>query len=121
MTFFDTHAHYDDQRFDADRDEILRALPGYNVGLVLNPGCDLESSRKAVSYAETYPHVYAAVGYHPENIDGVPDAEAEAGLKEIEALARLGKSAWTIIGAGTLQNANASRSCSARRCAWRGG
>ena len=87
MPIFDTHAHYDSNGFTADRDEILRALPGYNVGLVLNPGCDLESSRKAVSYAETYPHVYAAVGYHPENIDGVPDAEAEAGLKEIEALA----------------------------------
>lgn len=84
---FDTHAHYDDSRFDADRDELLRSLPENGVGLVLNPGCDPDSSRKAVSYAESYPHVYAAVGYHPENIDGVPDGEVEAGLREIEALA----------------------------------
>lgn len=84
---FDTHAHYDDSRFDTDRDELLRSLPENGVGLVLNPGCDPDSSRKAVSYAESYPHVYAAVGYHPENIDGVPDAEVEAGLREIEALA----------------------------------
>ncbi len=50
---FDTHAHYDDSRFDGDRDELLRSLPGEGVGLVLNPGCDLASSRKAVAYADT--------------------------------------------------------------------
>lgn len=64
---FDTHAHYDDERFDADRDELLASLPEYGVGLVVNPGCDLESSRAAVALAEKYPHVYAAVGWHPEN------------------------------------------------------
>lgn len=85
---FDTHAHYDDERFDADRDELLRSLPENGVGLVLNPGCDLASSRKAVSYAETYAHVYAAVGYHPENIEGMTDEQVEAGLREIEALAQ---------------------------------
>ena len=67
---FDTHAHYDDEAFDADRDTVLTALPGQGVGLVLNPGCDVESSRKAVQYAAAYPHVYAAVGIHPENCGG---------------------------------------------------
>ena len=67
---FDTHAHYDDEAFDADRDAVLTALPGQGVGLVLNPGCDVESSRKAVQYAAAYPHVYAAVGIHPENCGG---------------------------------------------------
>lgn len=85
---FDTHAHYDDGRFDGDRDELLRSLPENGVGLVLNPGCDLASSRKAVSYAETYAHVYAAVGYHPENIEGMTDEQVEADLREIEALAQ---------------------------------
>lgn len=85
---FDTHAHYDDRRFDPDRDELLRSLPEHGVGLVLNPGCDLESSLKAVDYAERYPHVYAAAGYHPENIEGLTDAQISAGLEEIEALAR---------------------------------
>ena len=64
---FDTHAHYDDESFDADRDAVLTALPEQGVGLILNPGCDVESSRKAVRYAAAYPHVYAAVGIHPEN------------------------------------------------------
>ena len=67
---FDTHAHYDDEAFDADRDAVLTALPQRGVGLILNPGCDVESSRRAVTYAAAYPHVYAAVGIHPENCGG---------------------------------------------------
>lgn len=64
---FDTHAHYDDEAFDADRETLLASMPEHGVGLILNPGCDLESSRRAVELARTYPHVYAAVGWHPEN------------------------------------------------------
>ena len=73
MTLFDTHAHYDSRQFDADRDEVLAALPGRGVELVLNPGCDLPSSRTAVALAERYPHVYAAVGVHPEDCAGWED------------------------------------------------
>lgn len=64
---FDTHAHYDDEQFDADRAELLASMPENGVGLIVDPGCDIESSRKAVALAEQFPHVYAAVGYHPEN------------------------------------------------------
>ena len=64
---FDTHAHYDDEAFDADREELLASMPEHGVGLIVAPGCDLASSRRAVESAEQYPHVYAAVGWHPEN------------------------------------------------------
>ena len=64
---FDTHAHYDSRQFDADRDQVLSALPGQGVGLVVNPGCDLDSSRRAIGIAERYPFVYAAAGVHPED------------------------------------------------------
>ncbi len=67
MLLFDTHAHYDDAQFDPDREELLAALPENGVGLVVNPGCDLPTSQKALALAERFPHVYAAVGYHPEN------------------------------------------------------
>ena len=67
MPIFDTHAHYDADRFDSDRDALLSAMPGAGVGLVLDPGCDLPSSHAAAELAERYPHVYAAVGIHPEN------------------------------------------------------
>ncbi len=64
---FDTHAHYDAQQFDADRDALLSSMPSLGVELIMNPGCDLPSSRSAVALAEKYPFLYAAVGYHPEN------------------------------------------------------
>ena len=67
MLLFDTHAHYDDAQFDPDREELLASLPENGVGLVVNPGCDIPTSRKALALAERFPHVYAAVGYHPEN------------------------------------------------------
>ena len=67
MALFDTHAHYDDPQFDPDREALLAALPENGVGLVVNPGCDLATSRQAIALAERFPHVYAAVGYHPEN------------------------------------------------------
>ncbi|MBQ3276502.1 MAG: TatD family hydrolase [Oscillospiraceae bacterium] len=63
---FDTHAHYDAEQFDADRDAVLSALPESGVGLVLDPGCEAPSSRLAAELSERYPHVYAAVGWHPE-------------------------------------------------------
>ena len=67
MLLFDTHAHYDDPQFDPDREALLAALPENGVGLVVNPGCDIPTSQKALALAERFPHVYAAVGYHPEN------------------------------------------------------
>ena len=75
---FDTHAHYDDEAFDPDRQLLLESLPQRGVALVVNPGCDLPSSRKAVSYAAEYPHVYAAVGIHPENCGGFTPADIDA-------------------------------------------
>ena len=64
---FDTHAHYDDDWFDEDRDALLSSLPEKGVGLVVNPGTTLETSRMAIAMAEKYGYVYAAVGIHPEN------------------------------------------------------
>lgn len=74
---FDTHAHYDDAQFDADREALLSAMPENGVGLILDPGCDPESSRAAIALAEQYPHIYAAVGYHPENCAPYTDADLD--------------------------------------------
>ena len=70
---FDTHAHYDDEAFAPDQASLLSAMPAAGVARIVDPGCDLRSSRAAVALAETYPFVYAAVGIHPENCgDFVP-------------------------------------------------
>ena len=71
---FDTHAHMDDRAFDVDRDELIASLPGKGVALVMNPGCSLASSYNAVALAEKFPHVYAAVGSHPDAADEVNEA-----------------------------------------------
>ena len=70
---FDTHAHYDSGAFNADRFDILASMPEKNVGLIVDPGCDLESSRAAIALAEKYDFVYAAIGWHPEDMDKLTD------------------------------------------------
>ena len=70
---FDTHAHLDDRAFHEDRDTLIAGLPEKDVGLVMNPGCSLESSRNAVKLANQYDHVYAAVGSHPDVASEVND------------------------------------------------
>lgn len=67
--FFDTHAHYDSDSFDPDRFEILDSMPEGNVGLIIDPGCDLSSSKMAVELSERYDFIYSAVGWHPEDIE----------------------------------------------------
>ena len=74
---FDTHAHMNDRAFDHDRDTLLRDLPRQGVGLVMNPGCNLEDSRLSVALTEKYPFVYAAVGSHPDSADEVNEAVIE--------------------------------------------
>ena len=67
MRIFDTHAHYDSGAFNGDRMELLASMPEQGVELILNPGCDLASSRTAVELANAFPFVYAAVGVHPSD------------------------------------------------------
>lgn len=71
MAIFDTHAHYYDDAFDPDRDALLASLPSKGVELVVCPGCDLESSRACIDLAAKYDYIYAAAGFHPENLEGV--------------------------------------------------
>ena len=75
---FDTHAHYDDEAFDPDRNDLLSSLPQHDVGLVVDPGCDIASSRTAVELAAKHPHIYAAVGIHPENCHDYTPSQIES-------------------------------------------
>jgi len=74
---FDTHAHMDDRAYDADRQALLAALPEQGIGLLMNPGYSLESSRNAAALAETYSYIYAAVGSHPDAADEVNEEVLE--------------------------------------------
>jgi len=81
--YFDTHAHYDDAAFDEDRYELFEAMYRDGVDLIVNPGCEVKSSEMALSFARRYPFVYAAVGYHPEELKSFD----EAGFEKIKKLA----------------------------------
>ena len=70
---FDTHAHMDDRAFAADRETLLAQLPEAGIGLVMNPGCSLESSRNDDRLSRQYGYIYAAVGSHPDAADEVND------------------------------------------------
>jgi len=82
MNLTDTHIHLHFPQYDADRPEMIqRAIQG-GVRHFLNIGTDLEDSRKAIAIAETYPEVYAAVGYHPHETKSASPAD----LAELEKL-----------------------------------
>ena len=78
---FDTHAHYDDDAFDEDRDELLSGMAAKNVEYIVNVGASMASSERSLGLAEKYPFIYAAVGVHPDEV-GELDEEKFAKLRE---------------------------------------
>ena len=64
---FDTHAHYDDEAFDSDREELLEMLPGAGIGSVVNIAASPGSIDECLALAHKYPYVYCALGIHPEH------------------------------------------------------
>ncbi len=78
----DSHAHYDNEKFDPDRDEVIRACFASGVTHIINPGCDLSSSQASIALADAWPGVYAAVGFHPHEAS----AFALGDLERLEAM-----------------------------------
>lgn len=74
---FDTHAHLNDEAFHADREELIASLPQKKITPVMNPGCNLEDSKKGIALAEKYDFVYCAVGSHPDSADEVNESVIE--------------------------------------------
>lgn len=81
---FDSHAHYDDEAFDSDRDELIASLPSHGIGMVCNSASDLASSRAAAALTEKYSFFRASAGVHPHEADSLNDEV----LRELELLAR---------------------------------
>lgn len=79
---FDTHAHYDDEAFDEDRDSLIASLKDNGITRVVNVGADLKGSRASVELADKYDFIYAAIGAHPDNAKEIDDAGI-ATLKEL--------------------------------------
>lgn len=79
---FDSHAHYDDERFSEDVYELLDSLPEKGVSGVISCGVNAESTRFAQALAQKYDYIYAAAGFHPLNLEDVPE-NAESVLREL--------------------------------------
>lgn len=73
MKYFDSHAHYNDRRFNKDRNNLLMDLPMKGVTGVVNAGACLASSRASVDLAKKYPYIYASGGVHPHEASGMTD------------------------------------------------
>jgi len=71
----DSHAHIDDERFDADRDEVVARALAAGVSLIINIGADMASSARSVALAEKYQGIYAAVGMHPHDAKDMQETD----------------------------------------------
>ena len=95
MILFDSHAHYEDERFDEDRDELLSSLPSEGVKYIANVGCSVKGSRFAIELADKYEHVYAVIGVHPHeaeelNDESLAEIEKMASHKKVVAIGEIG-------------------------------
>lgn len=93
MNIFDTHAHYDDESFNEDRNELFEAMQKNNVKYIINQGINIETSKFSVSLSEKYDYVYAAVGIHPEDVNSLEDIgeiKKLASHKKVIAIGEIG-------------------------------
>lgn len=92
---FESHAHYEDSRFDGDRETLLASMPEHGIGRIINVGSSMETSEASVRLAESYDFIYAAVGVHPSDISCLNDAAMErleelAGYEKTVAIGEIG-------------------------------
>lgn len=74
---YDSHAHYDDRQFDADRCEVIAAAHKDGVEFINNIASDIETSKTSIALAEKFNFVYATVGVHPSEVRGMTQADID--------------------------------------------
>lgn len=72
---FDSHAHYDDEAFDTDREELLNSMAARGVGTIVNVGASLRGVRDTVKLMKQYPFIYGAVGVHPDEVGDLDETQ----------------------------------------------
>ncbi|SDH67735.1 TatD DNase family protein [Pseudobutyrivibrio sp. 49] len=93
---FETHAHYDDEKFDGDRVELLsHLLRENNIGNIVNIGASFRGCKDSLKLAEEYENVYAALGIHPEEMDDMTQEnldwiKANASNPKVVAIGEIG-------------------------------
>lgn len=92
---FDTHAHYDDEAFDQDRNELLNSMQSQGVDFIINVGASMDSTKKTLELAKEYPFIYAAVGVHPSETTGLSEEDmqwikSKASCEKVAAVGEIG-------------------------------
>lgn len=85
MEFFDSHAHYDDERFDGDREDLIKKIQEEGVTKCINIGCNIETSRKSIELAKKYDFIYATCGIHPSEVPK-ENSILDEKIRDLEAL-----------------------------------
>ncbi|MBQ7986859.1 MAG: TatD family hydrolase [Clostridia bacterium] len=90
---FDSHAHYNDSKFNDDRDEVLKNLD--NVKYIMNVADSMKSLKKVINIADKYPFIYASVGVHPEETGELTSVDMDTLLeytkhKKVKAIGEIG-------------------------------
>lgn len=84
QNIFDTHSHYDDTKFNPDREMVLDSLQSQGVSLVVSCGCDIDTTQFNFDLSQKYDYIYFASGFHPENLDG-------ASLEDLKIIEKFAK------------------------------
>lgn len=92
---FESHAHYDDEEFEADREELLTSLEEHGIGAVINIGASLAGSEMTVKLSEQYSFIYGAVGVHPSEVEeltqvGLARLRSLCGHRKVVAVGEIG-------------------------------
>lgn len=98
MKIFDTHAHYDDERYSEDLDELIKDNYENGVKKIVNASYDLESSKKSKQLADRYENVHFAVGIHPEGVRESIDDD----IKELENMIKKNKENKKLVAIGEI-------------------
>ncbi|PHV70854.1 hydrolase TatD [Sporanaerobium hydrogeniformans] len=93
--YFDSHAHYDDERFNKDREYLLEALPQQGVGLVVNAAADMQSTYTSLELAKKYDYIYCSIGVHPHEVKELEEKDIEilrklSGEEKVVAIGEIG-------------------------------
>ncbi len=93
--YFESHAHYDDEKFDENRDILIEETHAFGVDTIVNIGSDMESSRRSIELSEKYPYIYAAVGVHPHDVKDMTQSDIEllrkwTSIEKVVAIGEIG-------------------------------
>lgn len=98
---FETHAHFDDEAFDGDRNELILSMKENGIEKIVNIGASIETSQNTLQLMEQYPFIYGAIGVHPSEVDCLEHFEG-GDLRAIEKLEEMVKSNTKAVAIGEI-------------------